>query len=155
MLRSIVAGAVAAAAGELALNVVSYGDMLVRARPPSEMPGKVAKRLSDTLGLEFVQPGEAPGKAVNRQEAAGALLGYGMAVSTTVVYALLRRAGVRLPVPLGGLVLGASAMAISDTTAVALGVTDPRAWGAAGWLSDIFPHAAFGIVAAATLEFTD
>jgi len=35
---------------------------------------------------------------------------------------------------------------------VAAGLTDPREWGAVGWLSDIVPHAAYGAAAAATLR---
>ena len=39
MIRTLFAGAIAGAAGEIALNIVSYTDMLVRARPSSSMPG--------------------------------------------------------------------------------------------------------------------
>jgi len=78
-----------------------------------------------------------------------------MAIGTAVAYALIRRVGLRLPVPIAGLAMGGAAMAISDSTATAMGVTDPASWGAAGWLSDIVPHAAYGIVAAATLELID
>ena len=155
MLRTIVAGAIAGAAGELALNVVSYADMLVRARPSSDMPGKVAGRMAKMAGVDLARPGERAEKTETREEAAGALLGYGMAIGTAVSYSLLRHAGVRLPVPIAGLAIGGAAMAISDSAATALGVTDPTAWGAAGWSSDLVPHAAFGIVVAATLELID
>jgi hypothetical protein len=37
-------------------------------------------------------------------------------------------------------------MAASDLPATALGLTDPRSWGAAGWMSDLLPHLAYGIV---------
>ena len=155
MIRTLVAGAIAGAAGELALNVLTYGDMLVRARPASQMPAKTARRLADEAGVQLATPGERPEKASIREEAAGALLGSGMAVLMSVVYAVLRRAGVRLPFPVGGLLLGGAAMAVSDTTATALGATDPAEWGMAGWVSDIVPHAAYGIVAAATVDLID
>jgi hypothetical protein len=35
---------------------------------------------------------------------------------------------------------------------IRLGLTDPRDWGAEGWLSDIAPHAAYGIATALTYE---
>jgi len=155
MIRTMVAGAIAGATGELALNVVSYADMLVRARPSSTMPGKVAGRMADIAGVELAQPGERAEIAEARKEASGALLGYGMAVGTAVAYAMLRRAGLRLPVPIGGVLMGGAAMAVSDSAATALGVTDPTTWGVSGWLGDIIPHVAFGIAAAATLERID
>jgi len=155
MIRTIASGVIAGATGELALNVVSYADMLVRARPPSTMPGKVAGRLADVAGVELSQPGERADIATNRREASGALLGYGMAVATAVAYAMVRRLGLRLPVALGGLVLGGAAMAVSDSVATGLGATDPKSWGVSGWMADIVPHAAFGVAAAATLELID
>ena len=33
--------------------------------------------------------------------------------------------------------------------------TDPTTWGVSGWLSDLVPHMAYGMVAAATLELID
>jgi hypothetical protein len=155
MLRTILSGAIAGAAGELVLNVVSYGDMLVRARPASSMPGTVAGKMADLAGVEFAKPGERPDKAEIRKEATGALLGYVVAITTAVAYALLRRAGLRLPVPVGGLGMAAAATLVSDSTATALGATDPRTWGVSGWLSDIIPHASYGLAAAAALEFIE
>jgi len=155
MMRTLVAGAIAGATGEIALNVVAYADMVVRARPASTMPGKVVGRVADLAGIEFSQAGERTDIAENRKEASGALLGYVMAVVTAVGYALLRRAGLRLPLPIAGLAIGGAAMAVADSAATALGVTDPRTWGTEGWVADIVPHAAFGLVVAATLEFID
>jgi drug/metabolite transporter (DMT)-like permease len=155
MLGSIMTGAIAGAAGELALNVVTYGDMLLRARPSSSMPAKVAGRLTDAAGIELAQPGERPEKAEIRREATGALLGYGMAVGTAVASVLVRRAGLRLPIPVAGLLIGGAAMTISDSIATALGVTDPRAWRRSDWIADVVPHAAYGIVTAATVEFIE
>lgn len=155
MLRPILGGVIAGAVGELTLEAISYGDMFARARPASEMPGKVAQRLADTAGVELAQPGERAEKAEIRREAGGAILGYGMAVGVAVSYALLRHAGLRLPLPLAGLAMGGAAMAISNSTATVLGVTDPREWGTEGWLADIVPHAAYGLAAASTLEMID
>jgi hypothetical protein len=155
MIRTIVAGAIAGAAGEMAIDVFTYGDMLARARPASEVPAKVAGRLAEGAGIELAQPGERPDKAENRKQAGGALLGYVTAIGVATGYAVLRRIGLRLPMPVAGLAMGAAAMALSDTAATALRVTDPTTWGAEGWIADIVPHAAYGLAAAATLELLD
>jgi hypothetical protein len=155
MIRTIVAGAIAGAAGEMAIDVFTYGDMLARARPASEVPAKVAGRLAEGAGIELAQLGERPDKAENRKQAGGALLGYATAIGVATGYAVLRRFGLRLPMPVAGLAMGAAAMALSDTAATALRVTDPTTWGAEGWIADIVPHAAYGLAAAATLELLD
>ena len=154
-MQTILTGAIAGAVGELALNVVSYGDMLLRARSASSMPAKVAARLADEAGIEVAKPGERADKAESRHEAAGALLGYGVAVGVAVASVLVRRAGLRLPAPVAGLLIGGSAMALSDSVATALGVTRPTRWSRAEWISDIVPHAVYGVATAATVEYID
>ncbi len=151
----MIAGFLAGAAGEFAANVLTFGEMFIRARPASQMPTKTAARLADVAGLELAQPGERPDKATNRQEAAGGLLTYLVALSTALLYAAVRRAGLRLPVPVAGLLVGAAAMAAADTTATVVGATDPKEWGVDGWLLDIASHAAYGIAVAATVEGLD
>jgi hypothetical protein len=151
MMKTIVAGTIAGAVGEFVLNVLTYGDMALRGRPASEMPARVVERLADTAGVQLGEPWERSGTIANRQEAIGALLGYGVAVG----YAFLRRAGLRAPIPVAGLAIGGGAMLLSDSIATAVGATDPAEWGVEGWLSDIVPHAAYGVVTAATLELID
>jgi len=36
-----------------------------------------------------------------------------------------------------------------------LGITDPRTWSRADWLSDLVPHLAYGAVVATTLDAFD
>jgi hypothetical protein len=43
-------------------------------------------------------------------------------------------------------------MASSDAPAVKLGVTNPAEWGTSGWLADLVPHLAYGLVTAAVYE---
>ena len=43
-------------------------------------------------------------------------------------------------------------MASSDAPSVKLHVTDPGQWGTSGWLADIIPHLAYGLVTAAVYE---
>ena len=151
----MMAGFLAAAAGEFVANVLTFGDMFIRARPASQMPTKTAARLADAAGVDFAQPGERPDKAANRQEAAGGLLSYLVALTTAIAYAAVRQAGLRLPVPIAGLLVGAAAMAAADTTATVVGATDPKEWGTDGWLLDIASHAAYGLTVAATVEALD
>jgi hypothetical protein len=67
----------------------------------------------------------------------------------------LRYAGLRMPGPVAVVAAGAAAMAASDGSMAVLGVTDPREWDAASWLSDALPHLAYGAVTVATLHALD
>lgn len=50
------------------------------------------------------------------------------------------------------MLLGAAAMAASDIPSAQLEVTDPRKWDTSSWLSDIVPHAIYGLVSAVVYE---
>ncbi|MDQ6931175.1 MAG: hypothetical protein M3126_10995, partial [Candidatus Eremiobacteraeota bacterium] len=56
------------------------------------------------------------------------------------------------PWPLMGVVVGIAAMAASDVPAVQLHLTKPQEWGTAGWLGDIIPHLAYGMITAGVFE---
>ncbi len=141
MLRStLVRGAIAGAAGTMALNAVTYLDMAVRDRPPSDVPEKI---------VEHYAPAPV---AKNRASGIGALLGYATGVTGGVVYALGHRVFAVLPQPLRGLVLGFGVMAATDTSSTLAGATDPRSWGASGWIADLVPHAVYGVVTASVFD---
>jgi len=126
LLRGIAAGAV----GTIALDVATYLDMVVRARPASSLPAEVAGALADRAGVELAASGNASESAGNRRSGLGALLGFGVGLGIGGAYGLLRSL---LPDPLrpraAAVGLGLAAMAASDLPATALGVTDPRTWG--------------------------
>ncbi|MCW2692665.1 MAG: putative rane protein [Mycobacterium sp.] len=146
--RALAVGAAAGAAGTTALNAVTYLDMAVRGRPTSDTPERTVERLADELGVEI--PGD-PDTRSNRVAGLGPLTGIAAGVGVGIAGGLL--AGrVRLPLPLAAVVLGAAAMAASDGSMAALGVTDPRTWPASSWLADLVPHLAYGAVTAAVLE---
>ncbi|WP_236238839.1 hypothetical protein [Streptomyces sp. CC228A] len=147
MVRSAARGLLAGATGTVALNLVTYGDMVLRGRPSSSMPAETADRLAGQAGIEL---GDGEEKA-GREEAAGALLGYVAGLGTGLLYGLLRGRGSR-PVWLAGPLLAAAAMAASDLPATALGVTDPREWSSTAWLSDVVPHLAYGFTTASVYE---
>lgn len=143
MMRSIVRGCAAGAAGTTALNAVTYADMALRGRPPSRTPENMVERIAVRLGHPV--PESATGRE-NRLTGLGALAGIGVGSGTGAVVALMYRLGVRMPVWMGGLVTGALAMAATNVAMARLGVSDPRTWSAADWVSDVVPHIAFGLV---------
>ncbi|ONK13531.1 hypothetical protein [Streptomyces sp. MP131-18] len=143
-MHALTKGLLAGTAGTVALNVATYGDMLIRGRPASSTPDQVADELAVRTG---VNPGDEE-HAPAREQAAGALLGYVTGLGVGAAYALFRSAGGRLPGWLSGPALGAAAMAGSDVPATALGVTKPGTWRARDWVSDVVPHLVYGATTA-------
>lgn len=145
MLRRALAGLAAGAAGTAALNLVTYLDMLARGRPASDVPARTVETLAEAAGMEISGPDQAATEA--RRTAAGSVMGYGAGLGVGMAYGIGEAAIPDLPVPLSGALLGGLVMATSDATATATGSTDPRNWGAVGWLADLVPHLVYGIVA--------
>jgi len=164
MANRIVAGLVAGACGTLALNTVGYVDMLVRGRSASRLPADVAGKLADEMGipLDFDldsdadqdddDSDEAQTRVANRREALGALLGHVTGLQIGFLYGMVRLVLPRPPTWLAGAALGSLAMAASNYPAAQFGLTNPQTWDAAGWMADVVPHMAYGIVTAATFE---
>jgi hypothetical protein len=145
MLRRLLTGAAAGATATTALNAVTYADMAWRARPASSAPEKAVEQLATRVG----QPVPGIGaERTNRLSGLGALSGIGVGVMIGAVYGLLAPRPLRRRVLVAGTLLGAAAMAASDVPLVRLGVTDPRTWSRADWLSDAVPHLAYGLVTA-------
>lgn len=152
MRNTLLAGSAAGTAGTAALDAVSYLDMLVRARPASTTPEEAARRVAEALHLSLSASGSVSDAAANRRTALGALLGLAAGLTTGVAFGLVRpRLG---RVPLAVLGVGAGLVANIGTTGpmVLLGVTDPRTWSASSWLSDVFPHLAYGLTTAGSFE---
>jgi hypothetical protein len=154
MRRSLLVGLAAGAVGTIALDVSTYLDMVVRARPASGVPAEAAGTVAEKAGIDLAGKHEeyAEERAANRRSGLGALFGYGVGVGIGTAYGLLRPAVRRLPAPAAGVGLGLAAMAASDLPLVALGLTDPRGWGRAGWASDVVPHLVYGLVTALTFD---
>lgn len=176
MANRILAGAIAGAAGVVALNAASYLDMLIRGRAASDMAARVAGKLADELGvaLEFEPGADGDGDdddiddfeadnagdldddesdaGANRSEAIGALLGMANGIGIGMAYGVIRLILPRPPAWLAGAALGAAAMAASDYPATRLGLTEPRDWSATDWVSDVVPHMTFGLVTAMAFE---
>lgn len=160
---SLLAGMAAGAVGTTALNVVTYLDVLIRARPSSGVPAKAAAKMTEKAGIDLSgKPGEGPPspdeakqQEQTRQSALGALMGYATGIGIGAVYGLIRPRLGEPPVAVTGTALGLGAMAGSDVPSTAMGVTDPRTWGASGWMADIVPHLAYGVVTALAYEALD
>ena len=148
--RSAGLGKIAGAAGTVALDAATYADMALRGRPSSSAPSELVKKLAAAAGIAALTGDDAT--ASNRRGGVGALLGYTNGVAIGGFYGTLRACGVRIPPLLAGFALGALAMAASDVPMVRTGATDPSTWGAAGWLSDIIPHAIYGLTTAYVFE---
>jgi hypothetical protein len=153
MRKPLLWGIAPGAVGTIALDVVSYLDMAVRARPASSLPAKVVGALAERAGVELAAGGNDSEPAGNRRSGLGALFGYGVGLGVGAAYGQL---GSLLPEPprprAAAAALGLAAMAASDLPATALGVTDPRTWGAAGWVSDLLPHLAYGVATATVYQ---
>lgn len=146
ILKKVLKGAMAGAAGTTALNAVTYADMVVRGRGASSTPEQVVEELARRIGLTI--PGSDEVRQ-NRVEGLSALAGIATGVMVGAVAGPLR---VRRLGPLAGPVaIGGAAMLGTDLSMARLGVSDPRTWDATSWLSDIVPHLAFGAVVYAAL----
>lgn len=156
MLRNALLGATAGAAGTTALNISTYADMALRGRPSSEIPAEVAGELAQRAGLDLAAGGSegdgARQKAQHRRSGLGALMGYGVGLGLGLAYGALRPRLTPSGRLLAGGALGLAAMAASDAPATVLKKTNPATWGTVGWLADIVPHLAYGLVTAATYE---
>lgn len=146
-------GLIAGAAGTVTLNVLTYLDMAVRARPASSVPAQTVERAADAAGAQLAADDE---RRQNRSQGLGALLGYVSGLGFGVLYGVVsQRAGDRIPVPAGALGLTVAAMAGANLPATVAGVTHPGEWGVEGWVADIVPHLAYGFATATVYDRID
>jgi len=148
VIRGLLRGATAGAAGATALNVASGIDAALRARPGSAAPQRLVADLSDRAGVDV------PGNRQQRQrrlDALGPLAGSATGLAVGAVAGGLRAAGLRMPTMLGGPLLAAAAMLATDGPLALTNVSDPRSWSAADWRADVLPHLAYGVATHRTL----
>ena len=148
-MNRIVRGAIAGAAGTVALDAATYADMALRGRPASETPAALVSVLADLLGITPVGSEAKDEAASNRRSGLGALLGYATGVGVGMLYGAFQGESGRATA-LAGIGIGLAAMAASDVPIIALGVSDPRSWGVTGWAADAIPHLIYGLVAVGT-----
>jgi hypothetical protein len=90
MRKPLLWGIAAGAVGTITLDVVTYVDMVARARPASSTPAEVAGALADRAGVELAAGGNDTEPADNRRSGLGALFGYGVGLGVGAAYGLLR-----------------------------------------------------------------
>lgn len=153
MLPRMLLGTAVGAIGTFALDLVTYGDEVLRGRGSSGAPAKLAGVMLDKLDITLPAEGEnADEKNQNRLGGIGALMGYGTGVTVGTLYGLLRPRLANVPWPVMGVLLGLAAMAASDVPLAVSGVSNPREWSRTDWLSDLIPHLSYGLVAAGVFE---
>jgi hypothetical protein len=144
-------GAAAGAAGTTALNAVTYLDMAIRGRGASSTPEQTVAKLASEAGVSLGEGEERE----NRLQGLGPLTGLAAGIGTGVLVGLLRAAGLRTPWVVGTALIAAGVMAAANGPMVAMGITDPHAWSAADWISDVVPHLAYGAVVKTTMDAFD
>ncbi len=151
MMNRIVRGAIAGAAGTVALDVATYADMALRGRSSSGTPAQLVGVLADKLGIASLGTEAKDDTASNRRSGLGALLGYATGVTVGVAYGAVRgRRGDGST--LASVAVGLAAMAMSDVPIAVSGVSDPRTWGVSDWASDAIPHLVYGLVTVAAYD---
>lgn len=154
MLREILRGTAAGALGTVALNVTTYLDMAVRARPASSTPQRTVDRIAELTDTDLA-PGESgedhDDTADNRSQGLGALMGYVAGLGVGAAYGCLRSRA-SMSTPAAAVLLGGAAMVGTNGPMIGLKVTDPREWSATSWVVDIVPHLLYGAVAAAAYD---
>jgi hypothetical protein len=142
-------GIAAGCTGIVALEIVSYLDQYRRARPASESPARLGRALADRAEIDLGE-GEA---ATNRASALGPLFGYSDGLLLGIAAASLSATPGR-SMPSNALLLAAGAWLGSNGPLMALGLTDPRTWTRQEWVTDLVPHAAYGLATAAAVALT-
>lgn len=145
-------GAAAGAAGTTMLNLVTYTDMIARARPASTTPEDTVAALEERVPVRI--PGSDDERR-NRLSALGAVLGIAAGVGTGAALGVARAAGLPRGRLFGALCASIGALLGSNVPMTALGVTDPRTWPVSSWMSDLVPHLAYGAVTKAVLDGLD
>lgn len=152
MIRELLLGAAAGAAGTTALHAATYADMAWRGRPASRTPEQSVQRLAEAVHVEV--PG-SPDERESRRSGLGALIGIATGVGVGAGYGLARGLGLRLPAWAEAGLITAVALVAANGPMTLLGITDPRSWSLADWRSDVVPHVAYGVVTAATYAAGD
>jgi hypothetical protein len=151
MLRRLLQGAAAGAAGTTALNALTYLDMALRGRPSSSTPEQTVEKLSASVGVGI--PGD-DGTRPNRVQGIGALMGLatGVLVGAALGAAddVLGGALHRLPAGVLGTGVATGALVGANGPMAVMGISDPRTWSASDWASDLIPHLGYGLVTALT-----
>ncbi|MFF3565327.1 hypothetical protein ACFYXS_35315 [Streptomyces sp. NPDC002574] len=149
LLRGMLRGAAAGAAGCTTLDAVGYLDMVLRGRGPSSTPKATVERLSQVVHVPVPGP---PDVRENRIAALGALTGMTTGAAMGATLGLATAAGWRPRTAVLTATAGVLALIGTNGPMTVLRVTDPRTWSASDWVADIVPHVAYALVTTAVLK---
>lgn len=154
MVQGALAGILAGSVGTVALNMTTSADMAIRGRSASSAPSALVGTLAEKIGIPLsLHKATSQDQTVeNRKSGIGALLGYVNGLGVATLYGLLRPHAEKVPLPLAGFLVGATAMIASDVPLVALRVSHPKTWGLSGWAADIIPHLCYGLATVLSYE---
>ncbi len=152
LVRGVLIGAAAGAAGTTALNAVTYLDMVAGGRPTSSTPEDTVEKLTDKAHVPV--PGEGDARQ-NRVAGLGPLTGLVAGVGVGAGLGVGRAAGWRPDLVVSGLLATVGALISSNAPMTVLGVTDPRTWAATDWVADVVPHVVYGAATAWVLQGVD
>jgi hypothetical protein len=152
LMRGLLRGAAAGAAGTTALDAVTYADMAIRGRPSSSTPQRTVETVAAAVGQRIPGTGDV---RESRLTGLGAVAGIATGVGVGAVLGVVREFGWRPSNLTGGLITTGIVLVAANGPMVALRITDPRTWSAADWVADVVPHLAYGAVTYATLAAID
>jgi hypothetical protein len=153
LITGLLSGAAAGAAATTALNTTTYLDMAIRGRPTSSTPEATVEKLAAITHLRIPGDGEVHD---NRVAGLGPLTGVLAGVGVGAVLGLSRAAGWRGGPLTTGAAAAVGALLVGNGPMTLLGITNPRSWSKADWISDAVPHLVYGAVAATVLrQLTD
>jgi hypothetical protein len=148
--RHVCIGAIAGAAGTVALDVATYADMAVRGRRASDVPATMVKNVAEAAGAGALASDDET--TTNRRSGIGALFGYASGLAVGIAYGVVRPALRGGPVVLAALAAGGAAMALSDMAIAASGASDLKTWRPADWAADAIPHLCYGLALALSFD---
>jgi hypothetical protein len=153
MLKALGHGVTAGAVGTAVLNTVTYLDMVLRDRPSSSVPAQTAEKATDLVGVSLEADDDDNDQGANRKQGVGALMGYVTGYAVGAAYGLLRPTLFpNAPRSIAGVGIAAAATISTVAPYSALGVSNPRTWGAKSWAADIIPHLCYGWATAAAFD---
>jgi len=152
LVRGVLIGAAAGAAGTTALNAVTYLDMVARGRPTSSTPEATVEKLADKAHVPV--PGEGDARQ-NRVAGLGPLTGWWPGSGWGPGWGWAAPPAGRPDLVVSGLLATVGALIGSNAPMTVLGVTDPRTWAATDWVADVVPHVVYGAVTAWVLRGLD
>jgi hypothetical protein len=126
--------------------------MAVRGRASSSTPERTVEKLAEKAHVSI--PGDETSRQ-NRTQGLGPLTGLVAGVGVGVLGGLARASGYRSAKPVGITLTTLGVLVASNGPMTVLGITDPRTWSATDWISDIVPHAVYGLVVKTTMDAFD